>query len=563
MGRETNIHSIRALEKQIAEGKGDIIKLKRARNSLLNISMRMPPEILGYIFVWTLARETGHLHSQAHFDGLRKGSYNFLLVCHHWFEVASRTPELWSFWGNTLQDWKKRYPRSGATPLDLVLDGDRCDLDESFDGPLRDAVTGRVAQDTIRQVHLSSGDGSVLTSIISSLTPNDEDSQNENIESIILRNRGFPPVDVSKFFAQSRLSKLSMLDLSGNFQISSWDHLTSRTTLLTTLSLEISEFSPCISITTSQLFSLLSSNPNLRQLMLSDVALPSDDDGSTLQVPLRDLNVLSLTGDFHRLFGLLRRLILPETLDSTFITGFDCTEEDVSRTLGPYIRNYFQRDARFQDRLGICSFSSPASISISVNAVCTHTDAPAPKPPFVAFTVVLADVPPNPPDELFIDLIALIPREHVVSFNANAAHHSIQLGELFSMMPKIETLYLSEVDVSKGFLLPNPNGPHPNAKLLPSLRSLHLEDVTLKDNDWGHLMVYLAHQTSDNQIISLEVFGDSPHMSPEVMDEIKGFVEEFTYEPRSETEGGESPCSCGYPIHEEDVFYDGLDNIFL
>jgi len=552
MGCETNIHSIRALEKQIAEGRGDVVRLKRARNSLLNISTRVPPEILGYIFVLTFARVTGHLHSPTHFDGLKKGSYNFLLVCHHWFEVAYRTPELWSFWGNTFQDWRKRHPRSGTIPLDLVLDGDRCEAGESFDGPLRDAVMGRVAQDTIRQVHLSSADGNILTSIISSLTPNDEGGQNGNIESIILRNRGSPAVDVSKFFARSHLSKLSMLDLSGNFQISSWDHLASRTTLLTTLSLEISEFSPSISITTSQLFSILSSNPNLRQLMLSDVALPSDDDGSTRQVPLRDLNVLSLTGDFHRLFGLLRRLMLPETLDSTFITGFDCTEEDVSQILGPYIRNYFRRDARFQDRLGICTFSSPSSISISVNAVCIHTDTPAPKPPFIAFTVVLADIPPNPPNDLFTDLVALTPRDHVVSFNANTAYYTTQLGELFSMMPKIETLYLSEVQVSKGFLQPNPDGPHTDTKLLPSLRSLHLEDVTLKDNDWGHLTAYLAHQTSDNQIISLEVFGDSPHMSPEVVDVIKGLVEEFIYEIKSETEGGESPCSCGCPIHEED-----------
>jgi len=39
---------LRVLERRIEEGKGDIIKIKRARNSLLNIPMRIPPEILGY-----------------------------------------------------------------------------------------------------------------------------------------------------------------------------------------------------------------------------------------------------------------------------------------------------------------------------------------------------------------------------------------------------------------------------------------------------------------------------------------------------------------------------------
>jgi hypothetical protein len=60
MGREVNIDSIQALEKRIEEGKGDKIQLKRARNSWLNISTRVPPEILGDIFVWSLVREEDH-----------------------------------------------------------------------------------------------------------------------------------------------------------------------------------------------------------------------------------------------------------------------------------------------------------------------------------------------------------------------------------------------------------------------------------------------------------------------------------------------------------------------
>ena len=54
MGREVNMDSIRALEKQIEEGKGDSIELKRTRNSLLNITARVPPEILGDVFAWCL-----------------------------------------------------------------------------------------------------------------------------------------------------------------------------------------------------------------------------------------------------------------------------------------------------------------------------------------------------------------------------------------------------------------------------------------------------------------------------------------------------------------------------
>jgi hypothetical protein len=553
MDREANIHSIRVLEKQIAEGNRDIIKLRRTRNSLLNISTRVPPEILGYIFVWSLPREEGlSLDSPLLFEGIRKGSYNFLLVCHHWFEVASRTPELWGFWGNTLQDWRNRHLRSKYAPLDLVLCGKHCDIFESFDQVLQDAVHSRVMQGAMRRVHLRSHDVDILTSIVSSLTPDKEGIQNQNIESIVIQNDGLSFVDVSKFFTWSRIPKLRLLELTGNLRFSSWDCL-SRTTLLTALSLDISEFSPSTPLTISQLFSVLTSNPSLEQLILTDLAIPHVADESTPQVPLRNLDLLSLTGEFRRIFALLRRLGIPETLDSMYLSGFDCTMEEVNQTLVPYIRNHYQRDARFQETLGVCSFSSPGSISISVNAIANHETKPIAKQPTAAFTVVLADlVPPSTLEQLLIDLIKLIPREHVVSFNANALLYMKPPEELFLMMPSIKTLYLSGVEVSKGFLQPNPDGPRANKKLLPFLRALHLEDITLTDNDWSHLTTYLAHQTSDGQTVSLQVFGDSPFMSQEVVDEIRGLVEEFTYE-QEEAEGGESACSCS--SHDEDPDY--------
>ena len=532
IGRETNIHSIRALDEQIKEGKGDGIKLKRARNSLLNISTRVPPEILGHIFAWSLVREVDrspYSQSHAHFGGLQKGSYNFLFVCHHWFEVASHTPELWSFWGNTLQDWKRHHHRSETTPLDLVLDGYKFGPGV-FDGSLQDAVRSRVARGTIRQVHLRSDDTGTLTSIISSLIPDDEGAQNENIESIVWRCKGFRPVDASNFFARSHLSKLRSLVLSRNFQISSWDRLASRTTLLTTLSLEFVGLQLSPTITTSQLLSILTSNPNLQHLDLLDLSHTDDTNGLTFKVPLRDLKDLSLGWGFHRLFGLLRQLVLPATLDIMHLAVFGSTLEEISQILGPYIRDYFQRGPGFQDRLEVMSSSSsPDSFSFSVGVVCTQTAALEPKPPWVMFTVELANQPP--PDVLqqsFTNLIASIPVQRVTSYNVDPQLKPPE--ELFVMMPNIKTLRFSGMELFKGFLQPNPDGPYANTKLLPSLRLLCLENVTLNDGGWGHLTTYLAHQTSDSQIISLEMVGDSPYnIRPEVVNEITGLVQDFTY----------------------------------
>jgi len=531
MGREANIHSIQALEKQIEEGKGDIIKLKRARNSLLNISMRAPPEILGRIFVWSfrMIQLACCPVLSRNFMGLHKGSYKFVLVCHHWFEVASRTPELWSFWGNTLQDWKKRHHRSGTLPLDLVLYGDRCDPRVSFDETLQGAVRSRVRQGTVRRAYLMSDNGGTLTSIISSLTPNDEGGQNENTESIFWRNRGFTFVDVSNFFARSRLSGLHSLSLSWRIQISSWDHLSSGSTFLTTLSIEISTSPLSPAPTASQLVSILISNPNLQQLTLSNAALPDITEGSKFKVPLCNLKALSLAGEFRRLFGLLHQLILPELLDNMDLTVSGSTVEDVSQTLGPYMGSYFQRNAGIRDAIEV-SASSLSSVVISVTVVYNETAMLELVSPDTSFTVYLVDRPP--PDEveqLIIDLIALIPGEHVGHFNADL---NMELPEeLLFMMPNINRLYIIGAELSKGFLQPNPDGSHAmNTKLLPSLETLYLEGVTLGNDGWSDLTTYLVHQTSDNQTISLEMVGEFPYMCPEVENEIKGLVTEFIYQ---------------------------------
>jgi len=519
MGPEINIKSIRDLEKQIEEGTGDLIQLKRARNSLLNISTRVPPEILGSIFRWNVVPDGGF----PDFGGLRKGSYNFLLVCHHWFEVASHTPELWSFWGNTLKQWSRRYRCSKTAPVDLVLS--RYHMTGShvpFVGPLRDAVRDRAARDTIRSVHLQSRRKELLTSILSSLTPDGESIRSSSIESISLRF-----VDASNFFARSRFPKLSFLHLSKGVNFSSWECIGPHTTALTTLYLAIEDTSR--DPTTSQLLSILASNPRLQDLTLSKRAIPRDNgDGSTFQVPLHNLKKVYLSGPFHPIFRLLYRLDHPETMDEMTLVVSGCTVGDIMGTFGPYLRDYLQRDRRVRDGLGIFVNSYGQCVSIQASTP-RSVKGRIRRVVLAKFTAMLREnLLPPAADKLCIDFAAFTPREQVVYFGGDLGMEAVR--GIVPTMPEIKELHLTSAVLSDRFLQPHPNGPLANTKLLPSLRHLHLEDIVLDDDDWSPLLPYLAHQTSGGQVISLTLSGEPVHICKDVVNDIKGLVDEFIFD---------------------------------
>ena len=173
MDCEVNLDSIRALDERIGTYERTVIKLKRARNLLLNVS-KLPPEVLGNIFYRNVTLE-------GDFGGLDEGSHNFLLVCHHWFEVASRTPDLWSFWGNTRKDWARWSHRSRTAPLNLVLNSDDY-KDSHLDTTLCNTLRDRATRDTIRRVHLKARDPVLLSSTVAQVTANREELRSNSME---------------------------------------------------------------------------------------------------------------------------------------------------------------------------------------------------------------------------------------------------------------------------------------------------------------------------------------------------------------------------------------------
>jgi len=526
MGRESNIDSIRALEEQIKEHERAVIKLKRARNSLLDVSS-LPPEVLGDIFCWNVTLKDD-------FGGLEKGSHNFLFVCHHWFEVASRTTEIWTFWGNNIRDWDERYLRSSvAAPLDLVLDGLTYMfgyISESQQMALKD----RAARDTLRRVHLQSDRHDLLTSVIDPLLSPYGGLRTNSLESLILDNEDFEGIVDASFVVCSHLSKLRCLKLVG-CKISSWDYVMPQTTLLTTLKLTLDDTSPAPAM--HQLLSMLGSNPHLQKLELNSPAIPEngdDDDGGggggrgPYQVQLHHLEQLRLGGVVGRVLELLRRLEHPRKLRELFVGLSHCAVTDISQRIGPYLQDYLQRRGRSRDGLGLW-FSSKSDIALHVGDAGSFYPSTSLSARMTSFVSIVVDLDQALPDdrlgELGLDLIAYTPREEAVYFRACGS--SEVLKDLPLRFPNLKTLDLCRAPLSAAFPILEQDGHRVLERFPPSLQHLSLERPHLGVHSWVPLLTFLScRASSGNHLDSLLIEGRC-HMCSRVAQLIKRMVRKF------------------------------------
>ena len=532
MDREINVDSIRALDEQIRENGFEwaTIKLKRMRNSLLNVS-KLPPEVLGNIFSWNVTLKDD-------FDGLEKRSHNFLVVCHHWFEVATSTPGLWSFWGNTPEDWSRWYRRSGTAPLDLVLGSYNYD-DNYFDVDLYDALRDRAAKDTIRRVHLAAGSAGLLRSIITSLIANPGELRSNNIVSFVLRNQSKIPFGIPDFFAHYRFPKLQRLDLS-NCAISSWDHLPSRTSVLTTLRLEFG-FTSLIP-TTSQLLSILASNPALQEVGLLKFAIPTDGGGkSSSRVQLHHLKKLHLHGDLPHVLKFLPRLDHPRNIDHLLLTLQGCNLVDISQIVGPYLQDHLQRRDRTQSGLNLSVTSGYRTyralhIALQVGdgrGIDFSNPAQAKMNVFMAITMILNGKPPSALRAgAILDLIACTPREEVVYIKAR--NYPVVAEDTYTRFPNLRAISFGYLPLATAFPTPNLVG---DGKIFPSLEHVLLEGVSVDDDgddDWKPLTTFLAcRMSSGNRLDTLVITNHMSDMSQEVEGDVRAMVREFNLDVQS------------------------------
>jgi len=523
MDREANINSIRALENGIKEHEKATAKLKRARNSLLNVS-KLPPEVLGNIFRWNVSL-------RGDFGGLDRGSHNFLLVCHHWSEVASRTPELWSFWGNAPEDWARWYRRSGTAPLDLVLGGSGY-IERHFDTTLREVLKDRATRDTIRRIHLTAGGTGLVKSILNTLTPNCDELRSNSIESFVLLNQSKAPVDFSKYFAHYRFPKLERITIY-NCSISSWDHLTSRTSALTTLELDFTHPSPTSSPTptVSQLLSIFSSNPALRKVCLLKRAVPDGDGGgdreSSSRVQLHHLKELRLDGGLRHVFNILHQLDHPRNIDLS-LTLRDCDSADVTQIVGPYLRDHIGRRDRAQDGLslsvssGYRTYRAPhVALRLGKAGITNYSDqAQMQIGTFLAVTMLLNGSSRDIRERVVLDLVACTPREEIVYFKAQS--NPVATEDTCTRFSNVKALSYDNVPLSAAFPNPNLAG---EGKIFPSLEYVSLE--RMDEDDWAPLMTFLTGRVSSGNRLDILVIGDSPDMPRRVEERLQGMVREL------------------------------------
>ena len=515
MDREINIDSIRAQEEQVREHEGAIIQLKRTRNSLLNV-YKLPPEVLGKIFWWNIPLE-------GDFDGLDERSHNFLLVCRRWFEVASQTPEIWSFWGNTPKDWARFCHRSRTVPLDLVFYYDHGGY---FNTTLRNVLQDRATRDTIRLVHLVTRDSELLSSIIASLTSNSKELRSNGVESLILRNESEMPVNVSNFFANCRFPKLRRLELTDCI-ILPWDHLKSRTPILTTLKLDFNYalFTP----TAPQLLSILASNPTLQQVALIGCAIPGGGGGgrSSFRMQLRHLKELRLQGNLRPIVKLLHQFYYPGIMEKLSLDLHDCNAMDISQIIGPYLRDNLQRHGRPRNGLNLFVSSSyrthgPCTIVFRAgDAGGIDLSAPEWIDPFIEITMRLDRI--YRMDELeraTLDLISHVPREEVVYFQTHG--NPVAMEDASTQFPNVRALSLDAIHLPVAFPSPKPVG---DRMIFPALGYVSLKGVLVNNGDWSPFINFLVRRVSSKNRLDTVVITGFPYLCPEVVESIRDLVQ--------------------------------------
>jgi len=329
-----------------------------------------------------------------------------------------------------------------------------------------------------------------------------------------------PPI-VLDFLTCYRFPKLRCLHLE-NCTIPSWSP---KTSVLTSLSLDGGFPSPII--TSSQLLSVLRSNPRLQEIVLGRCAVPDDGGDESSRVPLANLTSLMLTGRPQYVFTLLHQLKCPRNMDNLFLDLVDSAVEDISRTIGPYLRNYFRRRGRSPSGLGLeLSFHDNMELEFWIKVTSDLSDPYLESfPPFARIFIHLGQMlPEDLSDDGLLDLIAHVPREEITSFRANGIPISMEV--ISTQFPSLSGLHFKETPLHIAFPKSNPG----RGKIFPYLQHFRIalgDAVAMRRSDWNPLTTFLDRlASSGNRTCTLVVDGHYV-IHPKVEERIRRAVREF------------------------------------
>lgn len=535
---EVNARAIRNLDVEIQHHGKNIVHLKRLRNSLLNVSLYLAPEILGHVFWWKVL---SGVNPSGRISG---GTFNFLLVCRYWFDVATSTPSLWAFWGTSLRECVAFHRYSGAVPLYLNL----ADIDSdrevrSASGVLQD----RSVQGRIRHLHIHTSP-KTLAKILSLMSTPKQPTVRSRIKSLTFmiegpwnaeRDEEFP--DITSFLNARSLPELRFLRLRGCDL--GWNSLILQTSRLTHLFVHTHEGFTKPSVL--QLVALFARNNALEEIDLSiEIASTPDDplldiSTSTFLPHLRRLTIHGSTTGHTRL---LNRLTFSNALKQVNVDlSLDGVVIDVAAALAPFLQNIFL--AYQSTKLAIHIVYALVGLSINVSRPGERGDSED----FLMLRISSLhmgfwDVTPTLPEEV----AKRLPTTKITSLSIRRYSPVFRqdFRRLFRMVGEVRELRITDSaidDIVQVLAAPPPTGEEGEPAPLPHLHTFRLKDINFAStshNGTADLLARLLEQRHQEGLpLGKLSMVYCPHINSGVCLRFAGFLDDHFCWDRYEVTG--------------------------
>lgn len=467
-------------------------RLQRLGNTL-NPSVHLAPEVLGHIFWW------GVVSGVTPTGRIAENTFNFLLVCRYWFNVAISTPSLWAFWGTSLRECVAFHRYSGAVPLYLnLVDADTTRDIKAASGVLQDLSVQR----RIRHLHVRTSP-KPLADILSFMSPSRKSIIRSQIKSLTLTVEG-PWIaerpeempDITNFLDTHSLPELQSLRLRGcNLR---WECLVPQTSKLTHLFVHAYEGSRKPSVV--QLFSLFAGNSALETVDLSLEIASSPHDilpESSISVFLPHLRRLAVNGNASGYAQLLNLLKFSSELKHVRTDLFlDMIAMDVAAALSPFLSSLFHEPQRIN--LAIQIVYALVGLSINVSHVGVR-ERGGDIEDFLMLRISSLDIG-------FWDIAPTLPEEVAGRLpTANITGLSIRryspmfrqdFHSLFQTIGAVKELRVTDSaisDIVRALASPTPSVEEGETAPLPHLHTFRLKDINFASTPHSGAIAHLSH----------------------------------------------------------------------